>query len=570
MLLSLYIKNIALIDTLEVGFSPGLNILTGETGAGKSIIIDAVNLALGERADRELVKAGSEKAAVEAVFDIAGNEQAALTLSELGFEAEDGLLPLARELYANGRSVCRVCGRIVTSTILKQVSETLIDVHGQHEHQVLLNPSRHRTFLDAFAGNDALAALKEVGTLYERHREIVAKIEKDYGSDAERERRIDMLKWQINEIKAARLVSGEEAALEIRLKVLRNGENILSALSVAYEALYSGDAASLSQLRTCADSLGRIADLSEEYGGLYGRLDEAYYTLEDAAERLRDLKNGFEYDPSMLEEVETRLNSISRLKRKYGGSEDAAIAYLASAEEELYTLENSAQILEKLKKEERDVFRALYESAAVLSDIRRASSSSLSKAVEEQLRDLGMLSARFEVFFEPAPKQSGAVITRQGFDKAEFLLSANAGEPPRPLAKVASGGEMSRIMLALKNIGAFMHATPVMVFDEIDAGISGKIAQAVAHKMIEISRQRQVICVTHLPQIACAADTHYLIEKKEEESTVKTLLYPLDDEGRKKEIARLTSGERISDAGLVHAAELLKAAGEYKAQLKSQ
>ncbi|MGI6161343.1 MAG: DNA repair protein RecN [Christensenellales bacterium] len=567
MLVGLYIKNIALIDELEVGFAPGLNVLTGETGAGKSIIIDAVNLVLGGRADRELVRSGCDKAIVEAVFEISSNKAAIDVIEELGFEAEDGVVMLSRELFATGRSVCRISGRMATAGLVKQISETLIDVHGQHEHQSLLNPSRHLAFLDAFAGEEAEKAIERTRQAYVEHEAVIKRLKSDFGTEAERERLMDMLKWQVDEISAARLFKGEEQELVSQLKLLRNGEAIISALTSAYDDLYASDASSMSLLRASAASMEGIASFSEEYEEIVKKLDESFYILEDAAAGLRTMKSSFDYDPALLEEAETRLDVISKLKRKYGGSEEAVLEFFEEVKARLDELENSAETLKKLTKERERLKVDLFEASRDLSLIRRKVAKTLSGKVVEQLKDLGISKAKFEVRFEDMPDAKTAQYTANGFDTAEFMLSANAGEPVRPLAKVASGGEMSRIMLALKNIGAAMNATPVMVFDEIDAGISGKIAHAVSYKMIEISRARQVICVTHLPQIACAADVHYLIEKNDEKGVVKTRLYSLDENGRISEIARLTSGAEISETGKTHAKELLNKANAYKSSI---
>jgi DNA repair protein RecN (Recombination protein N) len=561
MLNRLSIKNIALIDALEVDFTGGMNVLSGETGAGKSIIIDSVNLVLGERADREMIRTGAPSAAVEAWFsDARGVED---ILAEQQIES-DGELVLSRELSASGRNVCRVNGALVTLAVMKAISDKLVDVHGQHEHQSLMNEKNHLAMLDSFDASIGQAAA-EAAQARDAYAAIQKRIKSLFGSEGERERRIDILKFQVNELRQAAIAEGEEDELIAQRTRLNAAERIMEALSAAYETLYEAEPVSaLSALRDVSRRLSGIADVDARSGDMAAKVDEAYYTLEEVASAVRRGMDEALFDPDALERIEDRLALIVSLRRKYG---DPLVtgAYLAGLEQELDDLLGSAALLSELNAKEQAQREALYARCKALSEMRRAAAQRFEALVTRQLHDLGMGDACFKVRFAPLPDIGDAVFSADGLDMVEFYISTNRGEPTKPLRKVASGGEVSRIMLALKTVSADRGGIPTMIFDEIDTGISGHIAQVVAEKLAVLSRGRQVVCVTHLPQIASMGDRHFLISKASDETATRTSLTALDGDGRVREIARLTGGG--SGASLMHAAELLAQASAFKTSI---
>ncbi len=558
MLSRLIIKNIALIDSLEVEFTEGLNVLSGETGAGKSIIIDSVNLVLGERADRELIRTGAQTSVVEAWFsDVRGVHD---ILDEQQIEA-GGELVLSRELSASGKNICRVNGTLVTLTVLKALSDRLVDVHGQHEHQSLLSEKNHIAMLDSFDGDIKEAAV-EVEKAYEDYTAVVKRQKSLFGSDGDRERRIDILKFQISEIRQAGIVEGEEDELLAQRSRLNAAEKIMEALSASYELLYEAEPFNvLAALKDASRRLQGIADVDARYADMAAKVDEAYYTLEEVASTVRGEMNEEFFDPDTLERIEDRLALIGSLKRKYHDPLVTGV-FLQNAEQELGDLEGSEALLKELTAKAQALKSQLYDCSVRLSGLRRSAAKRFEQLVVGQLADLGMSAASFEVRFAEPAGMDDAVFSPNGIDTLEFYISTNRGEPVKPLRKVASGGEVSRIMLALKNIAADQGGIPTMIFDEIDTGISGRIAQVVAEKLQSISRGRQVVCVTHLPQIASMGDRHFLIAKHSDETSTRTTLATLDTVERTREIARLTGGD--TDASLAHAAEMLKRAQEFK------
>ncbi len=558
MLNRLIIKNIALIDVLEVDFADGLNVLSGETGAGKSIIIDSVNLVLGERADRELIRTGAQTASVEAWFgDV---PDVGDILSEQQIEA-DGELVLTRELTASGKNICRVNGTLVTLSVLKALSDRLVDIHGQHEHQSLLSEKNHMAMLDGFDAKIREAAAI-VSQQYEEYSAVKKRQKSLFGSDGDRERRIDILKFQISEIKQAAVKEGEEDELLAQRARLNAAEKITEALTASYAALYEAEPFNvLSALKDTGRRLQGIGDVDTRYADMAARVDEAYYALEEVACAVRDEMNEEFFDPEALERIEDRLALIGSLRRKY---QDPLLAgaFLRRAEQELEDLLDSEALLKELEAKAKTLKQQLYDSSVKLSALRRDAAKRFEKLVVAQLGDLGMSAACFEVRFADQPGIGEAVLTPDGIDTVEFYISTNRGEPVKPLRKVASGGEVSRIMLALKTIAADRGGIPTMIFDEIDTGISGRIAQVVAEKLIGISRGRQVVCVTHLPQIASMADRHFLISKHSDETSTRTQLRAMDMPERTREVARLTGGD--SNVSLAHAAELLQRAEDFK------
>ena len=544
MLKRLSIKNVALIERLDMDFDNGLNVLTGETGAGKSIIIDAVNLALGERASRELITTGAEKASVEAEFDIEGEEAVKSMLRQNELE-DDGLI-ISRELSASGKNVCRINGTLVNLATLKQITDLLVDIHGQHEHQSLLMQSRHIRFLDSFAG------------LYSECKAIRSELLGGFGSEDERAREADILRYQINEIENARLTADEEQKLTEERAVLINAERIMTSLQKSSEAV-SGDEGAVGLLSQAVSAMKDISGISTEYGELSRRLNEAYYTIEDIGYALRDMRDSFDFEPGRIDQIEQRLEIYSNLKKKYGPEVEDVIAFGERASERLGQLEGAQEKREKLQKQLADKEKLYRAEAAALTAIRRTEAEKLQGELLSHLKDLGMEKARFEVRIDPLTEPG-----QNGMDRVEFMLSANPGESLKPLEKVASGGEMSRIMLAFKAIAANADSIPTLIFDEIDTGISGHIAAVVGEKMVSIADNHQVLCVTHLPQIAALADVHFMVQKQDDGQTTRTSLKRLEMEERYEYIARMMSGMEDSKLAYEHARELITHSEEIK------
>ncbi len=554
MLLNLNIKNIALIEQLEIEFFNGFHVLTGETGAGKSIIIDAVNFVLGERANKDLIKSGSNKASVEAAFSIEANSDILLVLDELGIDNdEENVLILTRELSSLGKSVCRINNTLVNLSTLKSVSNFLVDVHGQHEHQSLLKEETHIIFLDNF-NQEALSPLKEsVSSLYNRLQSIHKQLNSGFISEQERLRRLDVLDYQIKEIASAELQPEEEVELDEQLRMLSNAQAIIGALETSFNLLSDDESGSLTNINTALLQIQSIENLHRDYAEIFARLQDAYYSLEDIAFTVRDFKNSFEYNPDLLANVEARLARIHMLKRKYGGSIFDILEYHKRIVQEYDELIQSDANREQLLKELNNTKLEYNVKAGLLMQARKVTAERLNYALIEQLKALGMEKSSFEVLIKPLSEDQ---FTKDGVDKIEFLLSTNAGEPVKPLKRVVSGGELSRIMLAFKNLQ--MEGIPTVIFDEIDSGISGHIATVVGQKLLEISKCRQVLCVTHLPQIASMADVHYLVEKNEVDGHTASTLHLLNSEQRVHEIARIMGATESDTRAIEHARELLQ------------
>ena len=558
MLQKLLIENVALIERLEIDFAAGFNVLSGETGAGKSIMIDAVNFVLGERTSRELIRHGAQKTRVEAVFDIANCSAAKKVLEEQGIEWEDDTLLLSRELNTAGKNICRINGTLVSVAMLKSVSDTLVDIHGQHEHQSLLLPGNHIGFLDVYA-HDAVKTVKaEVEAASEAFHALRKERLSGFGSVAERERQIDIYNYQINEIEAAALLENEEEFLLAERVLLANAEKIMFAVENAYEALH-GENGAVSASDSAKSSMASIADYAPEYAEAAQTLSDAYYALEDAAYAIRDMRGRLEFDPQRLDAIERRLELLSDLKRKYGSTIPDVLRFAADAKKkrsQLLDAEQRAAKLDELLAKAKGQYLSVAEQ---LSKLRKEAAASLGREVLAQLADLGMQKADFSVAFLPSEEGEG-LPQPNGIDNVEFLLSANPGEPLKPLAKVASGGELSRIMLGFKAIFASHDGIGTLIFDEIDTGISGRIAGTVGEKMVRIADERQVICVTHLPQIASLADNHFLVEKTDDGTATHVSIRALDLEGKYRRIAQMMDGSDESELALEHAKKLVDSA----------
>lgn len=561
MLLELNIQNIALIERLRIEFDRGLNVLTGETGAGKSIVVDCVNLALGGRADRELIRTGEEKACVRALFDISENADAAEYLSSLGIDTDEGLAEVSREMSRSGKNVCRVNGAMMTLSNLKAFTSLLVDIHGQHEHQQLMDSEKHLSFLDGYAGDELVPFKEEMKRAYDVCSATSRELNRLNMDEAERARRIDNLTYQHREISGAKLKADEEETLLSKNRIYENAEKLSGHLRTAYERVYAGGKSISAQesLKRAMDAMNAISDIDEKYKNLHARLEEAYYVVSDIGYELQDASDEMEFDPAEAEKVADRLDLIGRLKRKYGPELKDVIEFGKKAGEELKTLSASSDIRQELEDRLKEQKKALKSAAEALSAVRKERAAQLSGAVVEQLKDLGMGRTRFEAKFETLDKPQA-----NGQDSMEFMISPNPGEPLRPLAAIASGGEISRIMLALKAITAETEGVDTMIFDEIDTGISGRMAQTVGEKMCMLGKMRQVICVTHLAQIAALSDHQYLVEKTVEGEKTGSTVKKLTEEGRIDEIARMVGGADEGESGRMHAKNMLEAANALK------
>jgi len=563
MLRQLCIENVALIDKLELTLENGLNILSGETGAGKSIIIDSLNFVLGERADKTLIRYGTDFAIVQAVFEDYTNPQIESYLDEMGVEAED-ILILRRKMTAEGKNECRINGRVTTLSILKGLTELLVDIHGQHEHQSLLKSSNHITLLDSIGENKIEKAKCATSQSYKQYSEYKRELEK-FGDNAERERRMDILAYQIEEIERVNVESGEEEALLAQRKRIRNTEKILSALQSAKSILDGYESAGVgAELKNAAATLNTIADYDDNIPSLTDRLNSAKLEIIDISDTLSDMLDKLDFDRRSADKIEERLEEVRAILRKYGGGYDTLQSFYANAKNEYETLANAGDRVIQLEKDIRLSGEQLKSDAGKLTKLRLKVGEEFEKSMLKELKELGMGGSTFKVNIQSTDNIDS--ISSNGADTVEFLISPNVGEPLKPLAKIISGGEMSRFMLALKNIVASIDGIGTMVFDEIDTGISGNISAVVSEKLCNISRGRQVIAVTHMPSLAAMADSHYLIAKSTENGKTLTHVTLLDDDT--DEVARLIGGNDYSKFAIPHAKEMKAWAERYKNGLK--
>ena len=560
MLELLHIENIAVIESADIAFQPGFNALTGETGAGKSIVIDAMGAVLGGRASRELIRTGASKAFVSAVFSHVSEKLPGLTENGVAPD-EDGNLLLQREMTADGKNACRVNGRPLTVTQLRQIGAELLNIHGQHDGQQLLDEEQHGAYLDRFGRTDApLAAYRKEYAAMAALREQIRALQMD---EAEKARRMDSLRFQIGELERAELVPGEEEELNARRELLRNGEKYIAALSGADYCLSGDDNGSgaVAAIRDAEEALHGIRNLSADLGELYKRLEALRCEAFDLAEIIRDKRAEFDFSPAELDAAEARTDQLYRLKKKYGATVEDMIAYLDRCRTELDAMETADDTLILLQGKLQKAETAVRSAGAVLTEKRKEAAAVLERRIQQELRDLDMNKVRFSIdFAEKEPAQDGC-------DTIRFLMSANVGEDLRPIAKIASGGELARIMLALKNVLAEQESIATLVFDEVDTGVSGRAAQKVAEKLAQVARRKQVLCVTHLPQLAAMADTHFSVQKGESGGRTFAPLVHLDRDARKAELARITGGSRVTDALLESAGELLDQAEAYRKQI---
>ena len=567
MLVSMTVRNIALIEQLQIEFQKGMQVLSGETGAGKSIIVDSINLVLGERADRSLIRSGCDRASVEALVDISDCPQAAAVLAEQQLEAEGGLISIQREISTGERNLCRVCGVIVPLAFLRHLTDLLVDVHGQHAHQSLLDAKNHMAFLDSFGDAAFEEQKRRVEERYRQWRESSSRFSALRKENEQRAQRQEYLETRVRELDAAQLVPGETERLTAERTRFASAERIDGAVRTAYAAVMGGGraASAMDQLRDAMEALRRIEELDPRYKALADRLSSAFYETEEMGIELRDVLENESFDPERNEAVQERLDLIRRLERRYGMPADELAAHHEEMKSELSRLEGMEDRLRRAEADYKEKLKAYRAEAALLTHAREALAARFERLMEAQLRDLGMQNTRFACVFEPPEPGRKRVPTPRGDDHVCFYIAPNPGEPLNPLDKTASGGELSRLMLAMKAAGAEHDGIPCMIFDEIDTGISGHVAQAVAEKMASIGRFHQVLCVTHLAQIAAMADAQYLVQKQVSQGRTHTTVRLLDDEGRVEEVARLIGvTESQQESGMAHARALLLAAQKWK------
>lgn len=548
MLSLLHIENIAVIECADISFDRGFNVLTGETGAGKSIVIDAISAILGERAYRDMIRTGTGKASVRAVFS---------DVPELSWFSDNGVeydpeTVIQREIHLDGKNVCRVNGSLVSVSILRKLGIQLINIHGQHDSASLFDEDNHLAFLDAFGDNDAIRT--DYSEKYESVSRLRREIDRISMDEGEKLRRMEALRFQINEIEKAGLEAGEDEELEARRKILQNSEKLSDGMEEAVECLYGGDdsdgAAGL--LAQAEHALARLSRVTDAYASLHDKVADLMYQVQDAAGEVRDARDDLSYSADELEAIEARLDKIHRLRRKYGATCADILEYLEKAKKELDEIEFADDHVERLKKKLKKAEKEAWNAAKILRENRKETAEAIAERILTELAQLDMPRVQFKVQFTELD------LTANGADAVAFYMSANAGEALKPMSKVASGGELARIMLAMKNVLAEKDQVNTLIFDEVDTGVSGRAAQKVAEKLRSVAAHKQVLCVTHLPQLAALANTHLLIAKCERDGRTYTSVTPLDIEGRKRELARIIGGTSITETTLKSAEEMLR------------
>ena len=559
MLRELHIENIAIIEKADIEFFNGFNVMTGETGAGKSIIIDSMNAVLGGRTTRELVRHGAERAMVTAVFDSDGAEA---WLEENGIDLEDELI-IQRRISAEGKSNCRVCGVPVSVAQLRELGGLLLNIHGQNDGRQLMDEDSHLSYLDAYGDYEAeYAAFREA---YEEYRAIKRKIDKLSMDEDEKNRMIESLEYRVAELSKAKLEAGEEAQLESRAEIMRNSEKLSENLGMAFGALYDGEINALGLISDAMYGIRRVLGYTPDLAGAPDALEQARLLLEDVAEQIRDILSELDFSPDEFDRIETRLAQLKKLQRKFGTDEAGLIDMLETSKDKLEQMQSSGDLIQLYEKEAAQAKAKAVKRAAELTKARMKAGEELAERIRNELKDLSMPSVRFVTEIVPVDAKDGFVAT--GADEVRFLISANAGEKPGRISKIASGGELSRIMLAMKTVFAEADPVPTLVFDEIDTGISGIAAQRVAEKIAGLAKSVQIICVTHLPQIAAMGTQNFRIAKQEKQGRTFTSVTPLDYNDKIKEIARLQSGEVLTQASMDGAEELIRAADAFKMNL---
>lgn len=555
MLSSLTIKNFAIIDKIQIDFQPKMTVLTGETGAGKSIVIDALGLLAGGRGSADYIRKGKKEALLQALFILPKNAPAYRILDEVGISYDDNGLILQRELYRNGHNICRINGELVNLTNMRRVGETLIDIHGQNEHQELMRPDKHLSLLDSFA-NKQLRALKDkYSESYQQYRKEKASLEKKEKNEKDWVQRLDMLQFQVQEIKTAQLQPEEEEQLAEEKEQLDNYQAIHDALENSYQLLSGEENDALGQVGSVMEQMQRVAEFSPDLGQISQRVTDAYYGLSDSVRDVSNQLATMEWDEDRLDQIEHRLDDIHQLKRKYGNSISEILNYYQKIKSELKDMQQTDADSDEQKERVDELFKKSKQIARQLSSERKKSAVQLEKAVHKQLKALYMEKAVFSVKFLQGTDER---LNSEGLDQVEFYIQTNPGESMGPLARIASGGELSRVMLALKTIFAQRQGVTSIIFDEVDTGVSGRVAQAIAEKISLIAQSSQVLCITHLPQVAAVSDHHYLVTKHVQDGRTETRVERLRQSEKIEELARMLAGTEITDLARKHAAELLK------------
>lgn len=568
MLSELSIKNFAIIDSLAISLEKGLTVLTGETGAGKSIIIDAVHLLVGGRGSAEFIRHGETKAEIEGLFQIDEPQHPVFVkASEFGIDISEGMVVIRREMSMSGKSVCRVNGKLVTIATLREIGRTLIDIHGQHEHQELMDERLHLPLLDQFGGEEVMLALSEYEKLYKRYNTAQKQLKSLSQDEQQMVHRLDLIQFQFDEIQKAELKLHEDEQLLEERKKINNYEKIHEALQTSYNAL-NGEQHGLDWLSIAMHHLEEAANLDESLKNSSDIVSNSYFLLEDAISTIRDQLDSLDFDTERIDFIEGRLNEINQLKRKYGRTIEEIVEYGAKIEEEIETLLNRETHIAKLEKELNSIKADLLIEAKHLSSLRQTYAEQLTKKIKQELKELYMEKTVFEARFHQTAHTFDETIDREinrtGLDVMEFYISTNPGEPLKPLSKIASGGEMSRIMLALKSIFSQHQGITSIIFDEVDTGVSGRVAQSIGEKIYKVATGSQVLCISHLPQVAAMADTHLFIAKKVTEGRTHTSVTPLAEEEKIKEIGRMIAGVEITDLTKQHANELIQQAHKIK------
>ncbi|MGP4107320.1 DNA repair protein RecN [Virgibacillus sp. L01] len=570
MLTELSIQDFAIIDKLSITFNDGLTVLTGETGAGKSIIIDAVQLLAGGRGSVEFVRHGTSKAAIEGLFTLDSKDHKIYaTGNYYGIDIQDGMVVLHRTITASGKSICRVNGKLVTLAILKEFGKNLIDVHSQHETQSLMNSENHIDLLDLFDEKKITKSKNEYTKLYNKLLSLKKRYKELSENEQEMTHRLDLLQFQINELEQAALVPNEDVELSEERNQLANFERIYTGLQDAYNALY-GEQKGIDWLNKANQALQDNQDYDSFIAEKAEEMSNHYFLVEELMYDLRNYTDTLQYDPDRLNEIESRLNEINRLKKKYGTSVDEILEYMGKIEEEIEQITNKDSHLSKLAEQINEISQDAYLEAKQLHDLRKKASHSLKKDIQKELKGLYLEKASFSVAFNTKenPEQENfkedVKLHKNGFDYIHFLISTNPGEPLKELNKTASGGELSRIMLALKKIFAQHQGVTSVIFDEVDTGVSGRVAQAIAEKIYQISNQSQVLCISHLPQVAAMSDTHKLIKKTEKNKRTFTEVVELSVNEKTDELGRMITGTKLTETAKKHATELLELASGYK------
>ncbi|RKQ37744.1 DNA repair protein RecN [Oceanobacillus halophilus] len=565
MLTELSIRDFAIINELAITFNDGLTVLTGETGAGKSIIIDAIQLLAGGRGSKEFVRHGTKKSEIEGLFTIDSHNHTIYKVAkQFGVDIQDGQVVLERTITSSGKSICRVNSKLVTLAILREFGKTLIDIHSQHETQVLMNPENHLEFLDMYEPHKLVKAKEEYTYLYERLTTLKKRYKQLNENEQEMAHRLDLLEFQKNEIEQANLSPAEDELLEEERKSLANYERIYTSLTDAYNALY-GENKGLEWLNKAMLSMEENTEVDSFLEKKSEELANHYYSLEDLTYNIRNQVESLQYNPERLNEIEDRLNEINRLKKKYGPTVNDILEYAAKVEEEIEEITNKDTHLTSLVEQIEEIEKDALLEAQQLHDIRKNSAEKLTKAVISEFKDLYLEKANFSISFELENNDNHEPkLHKNGFDHVQFLISTNPGEPLKVLHKVASGGELSRVMLVLKKIFAKHQGVTSVIFDEVDTGVSGRVAQAIAEKIHQISHNSQVLCITHLPQVAAMADTHKFIQKEQREDRTESKVKELTIDEQIEELSRMITGSKLTDTAIEHAKELLDMASSFK------